>query len=759
MSSCFGFRKSKADDREPLLPQYRDDTTLQRELHQKLHSYQMVRAIANGYMPSNEQLIINVRSLLSADILNPQNQDLSDSGRLLIKHTKKWLQNFIELLQNKNSEDQIQDFIWYLSKSRISVDVEDIANRAVKAKSKADSAAGMLVCASKGKEIIANPMQAYESLKTVGSLLLTNSDFRIFLSDLNVAGREVFKDAAFSMSNAAEKAGKQIEPTPTEQAKLQEPGADAGPPPSAKELGNNVADISQVVANGAAHVVGDAEQSIEDKLTGDEGQVMLSRLKQAVTKLRKRPDYSDSVSTLSLLIKRYALAYSRAIQETVDTLDEDVHENAELDRAVKNLWIFVKSFGDKEAWEQTEQKFDAVMAHKENDPEFENLMVDVGNSLQALLTDPDFFDHAKEKFDELREKSRQVGTESSLRTDIDNLLAQLQETFNSVLQDKDVSRLLQGAMQIFRILSPMHAAANSELITDAINVFVPLLISAVQYVPIPRVEVSTPDIDLLLENLIIEPGRTINNTSFLPYKLRIETYNDLEIRKAKFRTTSTSSHLVTIKIDGISARADEVGFWLRAHSGIFRLADEGIASFALDERGFDIHMDVEIGKDRMDKILSLKAVRVHVHKLNYQMRKSKFSWIAWLVKPILRPIVRKVMEKQLATAIADALHSANRELLYARERLRATRIADPQDLVTFFRAIAARLTPAEDPDLYTRIGVAQPGKGVFKGVYAPGSVVKVWNEEAAQAQERIDEGSEVRSWRNEIFDLHTMNMT
>lgn len=142
MSSCFGFRKSKADDREPLLPQYRDDTTLQRELHQKLHSYQMLRALADGYMPSNEQLITNLRSLLSADILNPQPSDVSDSGKLLVKYTKQWLQLFIELLQHKNSEDQIQDFLWSLSKARVSVDVEDIANRAAKAKSKADGAAG-----------------------------------------------------------------------------------------------------------------------------------------------------------------------------------------------------------------------------------------------------------------------------------------------------------------------------------------------------------------------------------------------------------------------------------------------------------------------------------------------------------------------------------------------------------------------------------------------------------------------------------------
>jgi hypothetical protein len=142
MSSFFGFRRSRGDDHEPLLPRYRDDTVLQRELHQKLHSYQMLRALSKGFMPSNEQVIINLRSLLSADLLNPDNPDLSDSGRLLVKYTKQFLHEFIELLQHKNSQDQIQDFIWYLSRSRISVDTGHIAHRASKSKAKADAAAG-----------------------------------------------------------------------------------------------------------------------------------------------------------------------------------------------------------------------------------------------------------------------------------------------------------------------------------------------------------------------------------------------------------------------------------------------------------------------------------------------------------------------------------------------------------------------------------------------------------------------------------------
>ncbi|KAK3378610.1 bactericidal permeability-increasing protein [Podospora didyma] len=739
-SSCFGSRRRLSDEEEPLLSQYDDDTTLQKRLHQKLHTYQMLRALSKGFMPSNEQAIVNLRTLLSADILNPDSNDqLSDSGRALAHYTKQLIKQLVELLQHKNSHDQIQDFIWYLAKARVSVDMEHIAERAGKAKAKADTAA------------------AYKSLQTVGSLLLTNSDFRLFLSDFNVVTREVFKDTAFALSAASKEAGKRLEPSTAEQESLKKPGNDARGKPSQQDLGEQAAEISDVLARSASTVITEAENSIASKLEGEERDTMLHRLKQAVLKLRERKDYSDSVSTLSLLLKRYAMVYSHVARDTLDAANEDVDRNPETDRALWNFWIFIKSFGDTKEWDELETRFKEIMEQGKNDPKFESLISELGNAAQEMFTDPSFFDHAEQRFQDLRAKSQQLASHSSLRDMIDGLLAKVQSTFYSVLGDKDISNIIKTATTIGKILSPAHHYTNTDLVADSINVFVPLLIQSINYIPIPRLEVSTPQIDLLLENLILEPGITINHSSFFPYKLRIETFNDIEIRKARFRTASSVKSLVTIKLDGLSIRADDVGFWLRAHSGLFRLADEGIASLKLDERGLDVQIDVEVGKDRLDSILSLRGVRVHIHTLNWTLRKSKFSWIAWVFKPFLKPIIRKTMELQIAAAIGESLQFANRELLYARERLRATRIADPDDLQTFFKAIIARLTPPDDPDLYTRVGVAQPGRGVFEGVYAPGSVVKLWNEEAAQASQRIRE-NERDGWRNEIFDVHATLM-
>ncbi|KAK1771261.1 hypothetical protein QBC33DRAFT_238591 [Phialemonium atrogriseum] len=737
LSSCFGLCKpSSSEDREPLLPRYQDDTSLQRELHQKLHTYQMLRALSKGYMPSNEQVIINLRTILAADLLNPDNEGLSDSGQALVHYTKQWLKQFIEMLQHKNSEDQIQDFIWNLSNARVSIDMAAVAERTSRAKAKADTAT------------------TYKSLQTVCSLLLTNSDFRLFLSDLNTVGREVFKDTAFALSEASKDAGLKLEPSEAEQDALKNPGADASQEPTQGDLHAQAAEVSNVLTESATKVMQGVDDSVAGKVRGPEKDTMLARLKQAVQKLRKRPDYTDSVSTLSLLLKRYAMVYSHAVQDAVQATEENVERNEETDRAVSNFWRFIKSFGDSEEWDELERRFNKVMTYGQGNPQFDDFIRQMGNALQDMLTDPSFFDNAEQRFQRLRAESRELASESSLRADIDGLLGKLQSTFHSVLRDQDVARLLDTSTRIAKILSPAHEYTNGELITDSMHVFVPLVVQAIQYVPIPRLEVSTPQIDLLLENLILEPGVTINHSSFLPYKLRIETYNDLEIRKGRFRTTSAVKSLVRIKIDGISIRAEEVGFWLRLHTGIFRLVEEGIASFQLDERGIDVHLDVEVGKDRLEKILSLRAVRVHIHKLDYKLRKSRFSFLSWIFKPVLSLIIRRTMEVQIGSAIADALHFANRELVFARERLRATRIADPDELGTFIRAVAARLSLPEDPDVRTRVGVVQPGEGVFKGKYAPGSVVKLWNEEAGEAPQRIRE-QERDGWRNDIFDVHT----
>lgn len=127
---------------EPLLPRYEDDTSRQRTLHQKLHSYQMFRALSEGYMPSTEQTIANLRTLLASDVLNLRNQDIGSVGRQLVRDARIWIDAFIHFLRNKNEDDHLQEFLWHLSRSKVLLDTTRLSQQASHVKARADTKAG-----------------------------------------------------------------------------------------------------------------------------------------------------------------------------------------------------------------------------------------------------------------------------------------------------------------------------------------------------------------------------------------------------------------------------------------------------------------------------------------------------------------------------------------------------------------------------------------------------------------------------------------
>lgn len=593
---------------------------------------------------------------------------------------------------------------------------------------------------------------AYHSLQVVGSLLLTNPNVRLFASDVLAIGREVFSDTALALSEVARESSERVEPSQQEQDRVREATNDVQGEPSEGDLRGQVDTVTQVVVQGADKVAKSAGESVATRLQSDEKKALLDRLKHAVLSLRRREGYTDSVSTLSRLLQQYLSTYVHAAEDVAQAAQEDMDRNSETDDAVRSLYAFLRAFGDQQAWAQLEAALQKVVDKARNEPKVDELVTGIGHIIDHMFVDPAFFDDPKTRFEEVRARSHQLVSETSLRGEIDVLYDKAHSTLVSVWHDEQVARLAATATTLSKLVWP-DKKPNADIARDLLHVFLPQLAKLIRYVPIPRLELSAPKIDLLLENLILEPGRTVNDSSFLPYKLRIESYNDLEVRKGRFRTASASRNIVRLKLQGISVRADEVGFWLRGRTGWLRLADEGIASFHLDERGIDVELEVEIGKDRMEQMVSLRAVRVHIHKLDWRIRTSRLSFFAWLLKPLLRPLIRRTLEGQLASAMAAGLHAANRELVFARERLRAARVSNPASIITFIKAVAARLVPPEDPDVHTRIGVTDRGHGVFEGVYTPGSIVRTWREEAVKAPQRIRE-RERDGWRNDIFDVH-----
>ncbi|EEH07721.1 conserved hypothetical protein [Histoplasma capsulatum G186AR] len=723
-SSCCKPRRATSGETQPLLPQHHDydeDTALQHQLHEKLRTYQMLKAICSGYMPSTYQIVSNLRAILVSSLLNPEPLAVGNTSRELITDLKLCIRLLIDLLQEKNGEDQLQTAIWQLSKLNVEIDTASLASRGTLAKAQADTAA---------------------------------------VDDLVTIGRMVFADTASALSSAAAGVAEEVEPSGEERANLGPSGSEGNGGPSTENLGHDLQQVSGSTLDVVGQTGKAAAQSTEDNVFGHYKNPLLDRLKRTVQNLRQRDDYTTSVSTITQLIKQYGIIYSRAVGETVNVAKEEAEASSELKQAVLTLWNLIGSFGDRQEWQLVEQKLRVVVKHSKKDTEFESLLKDIGNSLQDLLTDPGFFDSADEMVELLKQKSRGIGSDSTLRQDVDVFLQQLSRALSSVPGDKAVAKLIGAAKKLTGDLSRAFNGKAHAVSEDALNVFLPTLIRSIQHIPIPRFEVSVPELDLLLENVVVEPGRTFRSSSFFPWRLLVTTRNELEVRKAHSKAANTTiKNVVTITMNGLSMSASEFGYWIRVHSPLYisSFSDEGIASFSLDERGIDISLDIEIGPGRIEKLVSLLAVRVHIHKLDYTVHKGPRSFMWWILKPFLKHMVRRVLEKKIAEQIVTVVHVLNRELVFARERLRATRIANPQSLATFVRAILTRVTPKMDPDVYTRVGFDARCEGVFKDVYTPASVMKIWNVEGRRVGEAVQNGDQSggvqMTWRNDIFDV------
>ena len=130
---------------DPLLPRYEDrgeHPPLAQRLQHKLHSYQALRALSQGYMPSTDQIIVNLRRLLASDLLNARHPDIGTVGRQLISDLRRCIQALIDFLHEKNPDDRLQEFLWRLARSKAAVDTERISWRASNARAKADAGAG-----------------------------------------------------------------------------------------------------------------------------------------------------------------------------------------------------------------------------------------------------------------------------------------------------------------------------------------------------------------------------------------------------------------------------------------------------------------------------------------------------------------------------------------------------------------------------------------------------------------------------------------
>ncbi|KAI5306122.1 hypothetical protein KEM56_002154 [Ascosphaera pollenicola] len=715
-------------EREPLLPQHEpQDTVAQRLVRDKLRLHFVRKAFRAGYMPSTEQLVGNLRALSAADFLNPKHSRLGPSGQLFLKDLTRCIDQLITLLLEKNADDALQDIIWLLPKQ-------------------GDTIRSDIAVAEAGVQ------DAMKGGLAFSTLVLTNPELRLFLKDISSIGRLMVSDGGGSFASAAAQVtakDKQLEQ------------ADQGQPSQESQVQTAEDAKAQELADGMSRFQNEAEAAIDsvtEQLTGaatsivhSEGKrALLKRIKDTIGELRKQDDYDATVAAITESIKNYGTEQGQAIEEggsSSNAASNREFGNNELKLTVSKIWDFFRKFGDVHEWERLEELLCDLSDKLKPDPHYSDFREVVAEFVHHLLTDPEFVDTIELSIEDFRAKLEAQGAKPDTLKSLDALLHQLSVTMESACEDKTVMELFATLTTLRRRISMGYRDPESTLLSDIQQVVIPLLLRHFQIIPLERLEISVPEVDLLLENVMLQPAWT--TSSFLPANTLVTIQNDISLKKIHAKRAETRFRTkATITTTGNNARATDLGFWIQVHpaSLLPSFVDTGIASFQLDERGIDITLDLEIARGTKDQFLLLHGVRVVIHKLDYTLQ-AGYKWftIWWLLKPFLKHMIRRLLEKKIAEEMVNLVKNLNRRILLARNCLRDSEKFDMNDAMRVLRALTVRFDA--DPESEEGTATDQYRPGVFAGRHTPGGAVQIWKDETQRA---IHESGD--RWRSAVFN-------
>ncbi|KAK6333416.1 hypothetical protein TWF718_011229 [Orbilia javanica] len=177
----------------PVDPKVRDA-----DIENKLKLFGIYNAFANGKVPSNQQIDVALNSILESKALSSPSNKLSNEGRSLVDDLTNVINEAKLLFLSKNHDQAVQEFIWHAQQA-------------------AKTTGGPSPDAPVSKEQAQNDGQnALAGLRTLGTLMITNGQFRKLLTDCTILLRDIASDAA-------QKAGGKLQPSQAQLGQLDKP--------------------------------------------------------------------------------------------------------------------------------------------------------------------------------------------------------------------------------------------------------------------------------------------------------------------------------------------------------------------------------------------------------------------------------------------------------------------------------------------------------------------------------------------------------
>merc|ERR1711964_534858 len=251
-----------------------------------------------------------------------------------------------------------------------------------------------------------------------------------------------------------------------------------------------------------------------------------------------------------------------------------------------------------------------------------------------------------------------------------------------------------------------------------------------RYVPIPRIEVSDPMVDVVVENLVIESNNLFPNV--------MEFGSDNYFRLGRRQVSNKHDNKVMISASGIQCDLRDVAYYIKKKQGFPSITDKGVMDIILGGEGFSFKIAARNAHNNdRTKFVVVDKVDVQVKNLQIKIKQSNHKLLFGIAKPLLlkvmRPAIQKVIEKQIRDAFeqGDAYAWSIHQEAQNAIKSRAT----------------AKKEKAEQMAKNTQVNMAvTKDDSIFKNISLPGGI----STKATEYQQLAAKGDK---WESPVFSI------
>ncbi|KAI9834815.1 MAG: hypothetical protein M1838_005478 [Thelocarpon superellum] len=773
------------------------------DINQKLQLYGIFSGFSNGKVPSNKQIDVALNSLLaSSPLASPSNQ-LSAEGKHLIADARDVIEQAKQLVLSKNEGNLLQDFIWH--SSQISGGSAQLPNAPVDKQTAQQ-----------------HGNQALDGLRTLGTLLISNGQFRKLLKDSTILLRDMAGDAAqtaASKVNPSQDALNQIDrpaddntwhdvPTkddlmnqakgtfnkqkPVGRGDLKDAVGDASATahPSGTRDPTDVAataaqdqtqgtnsgvDASAGASAAASTLVDRARANVPDetqdrakdtartaqnkskdylskKMPQERREQAIWRLKKMVVEIQGHQDYQEAIETLLSLAEQYRGHATNVAQQSTGTVKGFVAENQVMLTDLKTL---LERFANSTSSDDLFDSINAIYRDAERDPELKKWFTDLDRFVRKCLKTEGFImqDDATVEYNKLYDHGNFL-LRDRYRNHTNRVLDEVKfigDQFDADPQNQAFSQSLQKLFNDLGNDQNGRPTFKPHLVKDLSNVILPQLFESIRYVPIPRIEYSDPQLDAIVENLVIEGDNLMPNV--------FEFGSDNYVRFGRKQIASKASNKTMLSVSGVQMDIRDVSYYVKKKQGFPSVSDTGVADIFMGGEGFSFKakMATAEAKDKQH-FFKMESVVVDVKHLNIKLKQSKHKLLFNLFKPLLfrvvRPAIQKVLEKQIKDAITQAdayAYAIHQEAQRAANEVASDPDNAPNVYNRYYTAAQQRFMQgkkkSQDVAADKKVNVAITQKdSIFPDIKLPGGI-------STKATEYKELAAQGERWESPVFSL------